>query len=70
MNFQESTTILNACTKKSGHLLKAPRILAQWKRQKNDITRANYGCHGKISGNVNHYGSLKCQNKINVQNSK
>ena len=24
MNFQESTTILNACTKKSGSLLKAP----------------------------------------------
>ena len=27
LNFQESTTILNACTKKSGNLLKAPRIL-------------------------------------------
>ena len=26
MNFQESTTILNARTKKSGNLLKAPRI--------------------------------------------
>ena len=26
VNFQESTTILNACTKKSGNLLKAPRI--------------------------------------------
>ena len=25
-NFQESTTILNACTKKSGNLLKVPRI--------------------------------------------
>ena len=25
LNFQESTTILNACTKKSGYLLKAPR---------------------------------------------
>ena len=25
MNFQESMTILNACTKKSGNLLKAPR---------------------------------------------
>ena len=25
MNFQESTTILNACTKKSGNLLKASR---------------------------------------------
>ena len=24
--FQESTTILNACKKKSGNLLKAPRI--------------------------------------------
>ena len=27
VNFQESTTILNACTKKSGNLLKAPRRL-------------------------------------------
>ena len=27
LNFQESTTILNACTKKSGNLLKAPRII-------------------------------------------
>ena len=27
MNFQESKTILNACTKKSRNLLKAPRIL-------------------------------------------
>ena len=26
LNFQESTTILNACTKKSGNLLMAPRI--------------------------------------------
>ncbi len=26
LNFQESTTILNAGTKKSGNLLKAPRI--------------------------------------------
>ena len=26
LNFQESTTILNACTKTSGNLLKAPRI--------------------------------------------
>ena len=25
MNFQEPTTMLNACTKKSGNLLKAPR---------------------------------------------
>ena len=25
VNFQESTTILNACTKKSGNLLNAPR---------------------------------------------
>ena len=27
LNFQESTTILNACTKKSGNLLKAPHTL-------------------------------------------
>ena len=26
LNFQESTTILNACTKKSGNLLKASRV--------------------------------------------
>ena len=30
MNFQESTTLLNACTKKSGNLLKAPRICLSW----------------------------------------
>ena len=28
LNFQESTTILTACTKKSGNLLKAPRMCA------------------------------------------
>ena len=27
VNFQESTTILNAYTKKSGNLLKAPRVI-------------------------------------------
>ena len=27
LNFQESATILNACTKKSENLLKAPRII-------------------------------------------
>ena len=26
MNFQESMTILNACTKKCGNLLKEPRV--------------------------------------------
>ena len=30
VNFQESTTILNVCTKKSGKLLKAPRIIMQF----------------------------------------
>ena len=29
VNFQESTTILNACTKKSGNLLNAPRMYVQ-----------------------------------------
>ena len=28
VNFQESTTILNTCTKKPGNLLKAPRMLS------------------------------------------
>ena len=28
LNFQESTTILNACAKKSGNLLNAPRIFS------------------------------------------
>ena len=27
LNFQESTTILNDCTKKSGNILNSPRIL-------------------------------------------
>ena len=35
VNFQESTTILNAYTKKSGNLLKAPRIYS------NNILRRN-----------------------------
>ena len=40
MNFQESTTILNSCTKKSGNLLKVPRMykkdLALKKKKKNN----------------------------------
>ena len=32
LNFQKYTTILNACTKKSGNLLKAPRIWLLLKR--------------------------------------
>ena len=35
VNFQESTTILNACRKKSGNLLKVPR-------KSNKIKRAEY----------------------------
>ena len=35
VNFQECTTILNACTKKSGNLLKAPRIYCQKCAEKN-----------------------------------
>ena len=30
LNFQESTTILNAGTKKSGNLLKAPGTYKKW----------------------------------------
>ena len=29
MNFQESMTILNACTKKSGNLLNAPHVFTK-----------------------------------------
>ena len=36
LNFQESTTILNACTKKSGNLLKAPRKVIDNELGKND----------------------------------
>ena len=36
-NFQESTTILNACTKKSGNLLNAPRIY----KYKEDLALSN-----------------------------
>ena len=35
LNFQECTTILNACTKKSGNLLKAPRISLNEERTDN-----------------------------------
>ena len=31
-NFQESTTILNACTKKSGNLLNTPRTFGKGKK--------------------------------------
>ena len=31
VNFQESTPILNACTKKSGNLLNAPRIYQKYR---------------------------------------
>ena len=34
MNFQESTAILNACTKKSGNLLNAPHKLPAFKEKK------------------------------------
>ena len=30
VNFQEFTTVVNACTKKSGNLLNAPRIKYQY----------------------------------------
>ena len=35
VNYQESTTILNACTKKSGKLLKAPRSFGQYAEHPN-----------------------------------
>ena len=41
LNFQESTTILNGCTKKSGNLLKAPRtstLLGNWKNWNMKVT--------------------------------
>ena len=41
MNFQESTTILNACTKKSGSLLKAPRMSKELRKIKGQITMKN-----------------------------
>ena len=30
VNFQEFTTILNACTKKTGNLLNSPRVFTFW----------------------------------------
>ena len=41
LNFQESTTILNACTKKSGNLLNAPRIYPTHLREM-DATQSQY----------------------------
>ena len=35
VNFQESTTILNACTKKSGNLLNAPCIFYEFQLDHN-----------------------------------
>ena len=37
LNFEESTTILNACTKKSGNLLNAPRIDYKLKGNKRNL---------------------------------
>ena len=37
LNVQESTTILNACTKKSGNLLNAPRTCIFFKTTRNGL---------------------------------
>ena len=37
VNFQESTTIVNACTKKFGNLLKAPRIWILFRKTKKKL---------------------------------
>ena len=47
VNFQESTTILNACTKKSGNLLKAPRM---WSLNNNEIIHENQITTGGLHG--------------------
>ena len=39
LNFQESTTILNVCTKKSGDLLNAPHIYKTWTLPHHDLDR-------------------------------
>ena len=39
LNFQESTTILNACTKKSRNLLKAPRIFLERPVRKIELSK-------------------------------
>ena len=58
VNFQESTTILNACTKKSGNLLKAP--------DKPVETQIHWECHW--TGNSNG-GTLQCVWYIRSTNS-
>ena len=54
VNFQESTTILNACTKKSGNLLKAPRIYIYeekwWIYKKRKSTLKSFGFSKPLSG--------------------
>ena len=37
LNFQEYTTILNACSKKSGNLLNAPRMYGKIIRKEREI---------------------------------
>ena len=51
LNFQESTTILNACTKKSGNLLNAPRTKARV-----DKTQQKSKCrlYGERDETINH----------------
>ena len=50
MNFQVSTTILNACTKKSGNLLNTPRTL-MWGKQKKTVWKP-MGCKESTSTKI------------------
>ena len=47
LNFQESTTILNACTKKSGNLLKVPHT----SQIEENCNQAMFHEHGDSSSN-------------------
>ena len=53
LNIQESTTILNACTKKSGNLLSASHIFVYDNNNlyKNKGTTDNYNMIGKCNKN-------------------
>ena len=58
VNFQESTTILDACTKKSGKLLNAPHTLGKGRRM------------ALALNNLKRFYAIKQRNQTKINDSK
>ena len=70
LNYQEPTTILNACTKKSGNLLNAPRIcvyVCDLRRPKHWSTEILSNPRNKQKENV---GRRKAKMRINQRENE